>query len=92
MSKLCVLKNKFHIWDVSGTENHRYLWKAYIRKSHGIIFVIDSSDTDRFEEAKVELENVLNCDVTKKLPILILANNKTKRPQLVQYHCLKNLT
>ena len=79
---ISVLKNKFHIWDVSGTENHRYLWKAYIRKSNGIIFVIDSSDTDRFKEAKVELENLLNCDVTKKLLILILANKQDKKTSI----------
>lgn len=79
---ISVLKNKFRIWDVSGTESHRSLWKAYIRKSHGIIFVIDSTDTDRFEEAKVELENVLNCDVTKKLPILILANKQDKKTSI----------
>ena len=67
---------KFLVWDTSGTDVLRPLWKAYVRKSDGIIFVIDSSDCNRFDETKVELDNILNSNESKGIPLLILANKQ----------------
>jgi len=45
----------FNIWDVGGQDKTRPLWRSYTRCTDAIIFVVDSSDCDRFEEAKLEL-------------------------------------
>ncbi|XP_047143370.2 ADP-ribosylation factor-like protein 4A isoform X1 [Hydra vulgaris] len=72
-----VLKNiKLDIWDTTGSSAFRPLWKAYVRKSDAIIFVIDSSDHERFDEAKIELELIVNSKETKGIPVLIVANKQ----------------
>ncbi|KAL1129423.1 hypothetical protein AAG570_013950 [Ranatra chinensis] len=47
----------FLVWDVGGQEKLRPLWKSYTRCTDGIIFVLDSVDMERMEEAKMELAN-----------------------------------
>ena len=48
----------FIIWDIGGEDKLRPLWRSYTRCTDGIIFVVDSVDEDRFEEAKMELQKV----------------------------------
>ncbi|XP_065658664.1 ADP-ribosylation factor-like protein 3 isoform X2 [Hydra vulgaris] len=72
-----LLKNiKLDIWDTTGSSAFRPLWKAYVRKSDAIVFVIDSSDNVRFDEAKIELELIVNSKETKGIPVLIVANKQ----------------
>lgn len=49
------------ILDVGGQEKLRPLWRSYTRATDGIIFVIDSVDTERMEEAKMELMRTAKC-------------------------------
>uniref|UniRef100_A0A3B4B3L4 Uncharacterized protein n=1 Tax=Periophthalmus magnuspinnatus TaxID=409849 RepID=A0A3B4B3L4_9GOBI len=44
----------FHFWDVGGQEKLRPLWRSYTRCADGIIFVVDSVDTERIEELSHE--------------------------------------
>jgi small GTP-binding protein len=71
-------KLKFKIWDIGGREPNRPLWKAYVRKTEGVVFVVDSTDSSRFEEARHELFNLLNSDSAQlsQVPILVLANKQ----------------
>lgn len=66
----------FTIWDVGGADKTRPLWRAYIRSSEGIIFVVDSVDKERIEEAKLELIKLIRCSDNPGLPILIIANKQ----------------
>lgn len=71
------IKNlKFMVWDTAGNDTFRPLWKTYVRKSDAMIFVVDSSDEERFDEARVELDNILSCSDSNGIPILILANKQ----------------
>ncbi|KAF6041293.1 hypothetical protein EB796_000455 [Bugula neritina] len=45
----------FTIWDIGGQDKLRPLWNTYMHHTEGIIFVVDSCDCERFEEAKIEL-------------------------------------
>jgi len=47
----------FNIWDVGGQDKTRPLWRSYTRCTDAIIFVVDSSDSDRLEEAKLVVKN-----------------------------------
>ena len=67
---------KFKIWDVSGREQNRPLWKAYVRKTDALIFVVDSANEARIEEAKEELFNLVNSAQINGAPILIFANKQ----------------
>ncbi|XP_043947175.1 ADP-ribosylation factor-like protein 4A isoform X7 [Drosophila biarmipes] len=51
----------FLVWDVGGQEKLRPLWRSYTRCTDGILFVIDSVDTERMEEAKMELMRTAKC-------------------------------
>lgn len=64
----------------------RSMWSKYYRDCHGVIFLIDSSDPDRFKEVKDELrlssydllflgDLAANVDL-EDLPILICANKQ----------------
>ena len=66
----------FTIWDASSQEKIRPLWRYYLEGTNILIFVIDSSDHERIEEAKNELYRMLSYEELKKIPILIYANKQ----------------
>ncbi|XP_062872523.1 ADP-ribosylation factor-like 4aa [Trichomycterus rosablanca] len=69
----------FHFWDVGGQEKLRPLWKSYTRCSDGIVFVVDSVDAERMDEAKIELHKIARLSETHDVPILIVANKQDMR-------------
>lgn len=75
----------FTIWDIGGQDKLRPLWIPYTRCTDGIIFVVDSVDEDRFEEARIELMRTLKFPQNNHVPLLILANKhdlpESKDPQ-----------
>ena len=66
----------FLIWDVGGQDKVRPLWKSYTRNTDGIVFVVDSVDTERMEEARVELLRTARCPENTGVPILVVANKQ----------------
>ena len=52
-------KLSMNIWDVGGHEKIRVLWSHYIANTQAIIWGLDSTDSDRFEESKDELDRLL---------------------------------
>ncbi len=66
----------FHVWDVGGQEKLRPLWKSYTRRTDGMVFVVDSTELERMEEAKVELHKITRTSENQGVPVLILANKQ----------------
>ncbi len=66
----------FMIWDVGGQDKVRPLWKSYTRNTDGIVFVVDSVDTERMEEARVELLRTARAQENLGVPILVVANKQ----------------
>ncbi|XP_063235755.1 ADP-ribosylation factor-like protein 4A [Bacillus rossius redtenbacheri] len=66
----------FLVWDVGGQEKLRPLWKSYTRCTDGIVFVLDSVDSERMEEAKMELARTARSPDNAGVPILVLANKQ----------------
>merc|ERR1719329_1861158 len=52
----------FTVWDVGGQSKIRPLWRHYYQGTNGLIFVVDSSDRDRVEDAREELAGLLSAD------------------------------
>lgn len=69
-------KTKFHVWDVGGQDNIRPLWRHYYTGTHGLIFVIDSSDRDRVEEARYEFHRIVAEREMRNAAILVFANKQ----------------
>jgi small GTP-binding protein len=65
---------QYTLWDVSGQATR--LWKHYFDKIHAVIFVIDSSDTERLAKAKVLLHKCFSDKDLATCPILIFANKQ----------------
>ena len=60
------------LWDVGGQAWK--LWKHYYDKVDGLIFVIDSTDKDRFTLVKEEIMKIMIEPGLEGVPILIMAN------------------
>lgn len=82
-------------WDLGGQRLLRGMWSRYYRQCHAIIFVIDSTDTERFQECYDTLMEIANDSSWKhdgaeavSVPILMLAN-KQDLPQAVDLVSLK---
>lgn len=66
-------KIKLNLMDLGGQVAFRKFWKGPIQTSQCLIFVIDGTDVDRFEEARLELCDALDL-LAPELPVLILVN------------------
>merc|ERR1719159_2117209 len=67
---------KFTVWDIGGQDKIRKLWRHYYRGTHGAIFVVDSSDRDRIEDARDELTKMLDEDEMSDAALLVIANKQ----------------
>ncbi|CAF0792657.1 unnamed protein product [Didymodactylos carnosus] len=66
----------FTVWDVGGQEKIRQLWRHYYQGAEGLMFVIDSNDHERLEEAKSELNGILNSPDMSHVPLVVIANKQ----------------
>jgi len=66
----------FTVWDVGGQDKIRPLWRHYYQNTNGIIFVVDSNDRDRINEASEELQKMLREDELRDAAVLVFANKQ----------------
>lgn len=66
----------FTVWDIGGQDKIRTLWRLYFQETQGLIFVVDSNDRERIQEAKDELYRLLKEDELKRAALLVLANKQ----------------
>ncbi|KAH0611135.1 uncharacterized protein H6S33_011562 [Morchella sextelata] len=67
---------KFNVWDVGGQDKIRPLWRHYFSGTQGLIFVIDSHDRDRIDEARQELHRIISDREMKESLLLVFANKQ----------------
>ncbi len=63
-------------YDLGGGVMLRPLWKRYAPEADGVVFSLDSTDTQRIQEACTELFSLLKSNNDRKLPVLIYANKQ----------------
>ncbi|XP_007905553.1 ADP-ribosylation factor 2 [Callorhinchus milii] len=66
----------FTVWDVGGQDKIRPLWRHYFQNTQGLIFVVDSNDRERVNEAKEELNRMLAEDELRDASLLVFANKQ----------------
>mmetsp|Transcript_6947 Transcript_6947/g.22351 ORF Transcript_6947/g.22351 Transcript_6947/m.22351 type:complete len:182 (-) Transcript_6947:276-821(-) len=66
----------FTVWDVGGQDKIRPLWRHYYQGTNGLIYVVDSNDRDRIEDAREELTKMLNEDEMRDAVVLVFANKQ----------------
>ncbi|XP_078385937.1 ADP-ribosylation factor 2-like isoform X1 [Cetorhinus maximus] len=66
----------FTVWDVGGQDKIRSLWRHYFQNTQGLIFVVDSNDRERINEARDELNRMLSEEELKDAVLLVFANKQ----------------
>uniref|UniRef100_A0A914QB84 ADP-ribosylation factor n=1 Tax=Panagrolaimus davidi TaxID=227884 RepID=A0A914QB84_9BILA len=66
----------FTIWDSGGGDKLRPLFRHYFEKSDTVIFVVDSTDYERMDEAAEFLHGFFNEKIIQDVTLLILANKQ----------------
>ena len=66
----------FSIWDLGGARDTRSFWRFYYEDSHAVIFVVDSSDEARMDEAREDLHRLLTEHELWDAPLLVMANKQ----------------
>jgi len=66
----------FTVWDVGGQDKIRPLWRHYFQNTQGLIFVVDSNDRERINEAADELAKMLQEDELRESVLLVFANKQ----------------
>lgn len=65
-----------NFWDLGGQEDLQSLWDKYYAESHGVVYVIDSSDHDRLQESREAFEKMLGSETLTGVPLLVVANKQ----------------
>jgi small GTP-binding protein len=65
-----------NVWDVGWQDRIRALWRHYFHNTQGLIFVVDSNDVGRVDEARDELHKLLEEDELRDAILLVYANKQ----------------
>merc|ERR1712187_536900 len=66
----------FTVMDVGGRSKMRALWRTLYQNRDALIFVVDSADRDRIEDAKAELDQLMTEDALRDKPVLVFFNKQ----------------
>uniref|UniRef100_A0A0G4ICT0 Small COPII coat GTPase SAR1 n=1 Tax=Chromera velia CCMP2878 TaxID=1169474 RepID=A0A0G4ICT0_9ALVE len=86
--ELVIGKMKFRTFDLGGHETARRIWRDYFPSVGAIVFLVDSTDRERFEEASEELSLLLDTPELSEVPFIVLGN-KIDDPRAVSEDELK---
>eukprot|EP00028_Trichosphaerium_sp_Am-I-7-wt_P002612 CAMPEP_0168528706 /NCGR_PEP_ID=MMETSP0405-20121227/13418_1 /TAXON_ID=498012 /ORGANISM="Trichosphaerium sp, Strain Am-I-7 wt" /LENGTH=186 /DNA_ID=CAMNT_0008552181 /DNA_START=16 /DNA_END=576 /DNA_ORIENTATION=- len=70
---------KFNVWDISGKESTRSLWKYYYSQDNvpdAVIWVVDAADEERLEESKKELSKAMRDPNLAGVLVFVIANKQ----------------
>ena len=87
---------QFNAWDVGGQWQLRRLWSHYFHGSQALIFVVDSADRDRIDEAAETFKRLLDDEELKDAIVMVYANkqdmpNAMTTPEITDRLGLANL-
>lgn len=93
-SKVDLKQGKFEvtIFDLGGGKRIRGIWKNYYSESHGVVFVVDSSDVQRIQETRETMAEVLHHPRIAGKPVLVLANKQDQEGALAEADIIENLS
>ena len=67
---------KINVWDIGGQKAIRSYWKNYYDETNCLVYVVDSADKRRMDEAGQELDELLKDEKLAAVPVLIFANKQ----------------
>mmetsp|Transcript_15773 Transcript_15773/g.26354 ORF Transcript_15773/g.26354 Transcript_15773/m.26354 type:complete len:204 (+) Transcript_15773:154-765(+) len=63
-------------WDLGGQSKMRAMWEKYYMEANAVIYVVDSANEARIEEARFAFDNMLEDPSLSQTPVLIVANKQ----------------
>ncbi|KAM7094946.1 ADP-ribosylation factor-like protein 13A [Ciconia maguari] len=78
--------------DLPGGQRSRSAWRSHYGAAHGLLFILDSSDLARMEEARKVLSRVLSHPDVSGKPILLLANKQDAPAALLPCELIERLS
>jgi len=67
---------KLNVWDIGGQKHIRPYWSNYYENTDALVYVVDSTDNRRMDEAAEELTELLSNDKLNGVKVLVLANKQ----------------
>lgn len=67
---------KLNVWDIGGQKHIRPYWKNYFQNTDAIVYMVDSADKRRMDEAAEELTELMEDETLSGVPVLIFANKQ----------------
>merc|ERR1719327_2149683 len=67
---------KLNVWDIGGQKHIRPYWKNYYTNTDAIVYMVDSADRTRTDEAADELAQLLEEEALAGVPTLVYANKQ----------------
>ena len=65
-----------NVWDIGGQREIRPYWRNYYEQTDALVYVVDSADEMRVEEVKANLQELLQEEQLKGVPLLVFANKQ----------------
>ena len=62
-------------WDVGGLDKILSQWSHFHKKVKAVVFVVDSNDWDRIDDARKEIHKIMS-EALMEVPLLVLANKR----------------
>jgi ADP-ribosylation factor related protein 1 len=76
LAKLQVRGSQIIIWDLGGQIKMRNIWEKYYTEANVVIFVVDSADVGRLDEAKMAYDATCEHEGLKQVPVMTFANKQ----------------
>ncbi|KAI9268084.1 ADP-ribosylation factor family-domain-containing protein [Phascolomyces articulosus] len=76
IGRVDINSSRINFWDLGGQRDLQSIWERYYTECHGIVFVVDSTDSKRLEECKDTFEKMITNEEVEGVPILMLANKQ----------------
>eukprot|EP00892_Ulva_mutabilis_P007004 jgi/Ulvmu1/4676/UM002_0407.1 len=74
MRKITKGRVNMKVWDVGGQPRFRSMWERYCRGVNAIVYVVDSADIGKIDEARKLLHDLMQRPSLQDIPLLVLGN------------------
>lgn len=64
----------FAAWDLGGHEAVRHLWEDYACDADAVVFLVDASDPERFDEVRDEIDALVGEGTIEGIPLAVVLN------------------
>jgi small GTP-binding protein len=101
ITKMVMKDVEILIWDAPGQSQFRNDWGKGFNNANILLFILDTSNKDRFAEAKKEFDRIIKDPATKGLPLLFCfhkidlpesKSNKAKAKEIFKLNTLSDRT